>query len=205
MTEQRQATPTRGEYLGLKEERQLMLEGYQFLDEKRIILAHEILRQLAVYREAKASYSAAHGEAVELLAAAAVRHGLEGLSVYPPRLVNAINIERRERRFLGLELIDFGGAAIEAMASPAPPAWPSPEAELCSGHFAGLAKRAAELACRSANLWRLLAEYRRTERRARALENVLLPDIDASIRFMEEQLEAIDQEESLQVRFVGLR
>ena len=53
---------------------------------------------------------------------------------------------------------------------------------------------------RAANLRRLIDEYRRTERRARALENVLLPEIDHSLRFIEEQLDAVDQEEAVRVR-----
>ena len=52
----------------------------------------------------------------------------------------------------------------------------------------------------AANLRRLVEEYRRTERRARALENVLLPEIDRSLRFIEEQLDAVDQEEAVRVR-----
>ena len=39
-----------------------------------------------------------------------------------------------------------------------------------------------------------------TERRARALENVLLPEIDRSLRSIEEQLDAVDQEEAVRVR-----
>jgi len=55
-------------------------------------------------------------------------------------------------------------------------------------------------AARAANLRRLIDEYRRTERRARALENVLLPEIDHSLKFIEEQLDAVDQEEAVRVR-----
>jgi len=40
----------------------------------------------------------------------------------------------------------------------------------------------------------------RTERRARALENVVLPEIDGSLRFIDEQLDALDQEEAVRVR-----
>ena len=50
------------------------------------------------------------------------------------------------------------------------------------------------------HLRRLIDEYRRTERRARALENVLLPEIDHSLKFIEEQLDAVDQEEAVRVR-----
>ena len=69
--------------------------------------------------------------------------------------------------------------------------------------FNQLVTLAAEQALVAANLRRLVVEYRKTERRARALENVLLPEIDNSIRFMEEQLEAVEQEEALRVRFVS--
>lgn len=40
----------------------------------------------------------------------------------------------------------------------------------------------------------------RTERRARAIENVLLPEIEWSLKFVDEQLEILDQEEIARVR-----
>jgi V/A-type H+-transporting ATPase subunit D len=60
--------------------------------------------------------------------------------------------------------------------------------------------RHVELAACVASLRRLIREYVRTERRARALENVVLPEIDESLRFIEEQLDAVDQEEAVRVR-----
>jgi len=50
------------------------------------------------------------------------------------------------------------------------------------------------------NLRRLMREYVRTERRARAIENVLLPEIKGSLKFIDEQLEILDQEEIARVR-----
>ena len=66
-----------------------------------------------------------------------------------------------------------------------------------------LAGHASAAACEG-NLRRLAREYRRTERRARALENVLLPEIDLSLRYIEEQLDALDQEEAVRVRNAGV-
>ena len=85
----------------------------------------------------------------------------------------------------------------------APAALPSVEAESCREAFAALTILAVELAVRTTNLKRLIAEYVRTERRARALENVLLPDIERSLQVMAEQLEAVEREESLRVRYAG--
>jgi V/A-type H+-transporting ATPase subunit D len=58
----------------------------------------------------------------------------------------------------------------------------------------------AKLAACCLNLRRLAREYVRTERRARSIENVLLPEIDASLKFIEEQLESTDQEEIARLR-----
>jgi V/A-type H+-transporting ATPase subunit D len=52
----------------------------------------------------------------------------------------------------------------------------------------------------SVNLRRLMQEYVRTERRARAIENVLLPEIEHSLKFIDEQLELLEQEEVARVR-----
>ena len=50
------------------------------------------------------------------------------------------------------------------------------------------------------NLERLRLEYRRTERRTRALEDVLMPEIDLTIKELETRLEEIEQEEAIRVR-----
>ncbi len=55
------------------------------------------------------------------------------------------------------------------------------------------------LAALERNLRRLAAEYRRTERRARALENVLMPELEQALRFVEEQLELYELEENVRV------
>jgi V/A-type H+-transporting ATPase subunit D len=52
----------------------------------------------------------------------------------------------------------------------------------------------------SVNLRRLVREYVRTERRARAIENILLPEIDSALKFIDEQLEGADQEEIARLR-----
>lgn len=53
------------------------------------------------------------------------------------------------------------------------------------------------------NLERLGREYRRVERRAKALENVLLPEVEASLKRVTEQLDVMDQEEAVGVRIAG--
>ena len=46
----RNVIATKSTSLALAEERKLMRQGYEFLDEKRMLLAGEILRLLTVYK-----------------------------------------------------------------------------------------------------------------------------------------------------------
>jgi V/A-type H+/Na+-transporting ATPase subunit D len=194
-------SPTRSAFLELKEERQLVREGFEFLDEKRVILAQEMLRRLQAWREARARYDAMHETAAAALARALGRHGLDGLGIYPVLRLEEASVALREHRFLGVNLLDgaFDTGRDDRLVPP-PAVNPSPEAERCREAFSALLPLAFEMAVMRASLERLVAEYIRTERRARALENVVLPEIEGSLRFMDEQLEAMDQEEAIRVR-----
>jgi V/A-type H+-transporting ATPase subunit D len=78
---------------------------------------------------------------------------------------------------------------------------PSPEAKSCRAAFENLLWVSADLAARAGNLSRLAREYRRTERRARALENVLLPELEQAIKMIDEQLDMMEREEAIRMRW----
>ena len=76
----------------------------------------------------------------------------------------------------------------------------SPEAEACRRAFAAVLAAAATLAAVSGNLERLSLEYRRAVRRARALQDVMLPELDRSIYDIENRLEELEQEDAIWMR-----
>ena len=80
------------------------------------------------------------------------------------------------------------------------PVNPSPEAQTCARDYRALLEPLVMTAACSLNLRRLTREYVRTERRARAIENVLLPEMERNLKFIGEQLEILDQEEIARVR-----
>ena len=66
--------------------------------------------------------------------------------------------------------------------------------------FVALVEAAAELAAVSGNLERLSFEYQRSVRRARALQDVLLPELDESVYRIETRLEELEQEDAISMR-----
>lgn len=195
----REVLPTRSAAIELADERKLMRQGYEFLDEKRMLLATEMLRQLREYQQRSEQLITETKSASEALAAAVERHGLDQLQVYPaPEAPPAPDHDRT--LFLGLAMLAMRQSPKSDAAVPAA-IDPSPEAKACRAAFERLVWLAADIGLRAGNLARLAREYRRTERRAKALEKVLLPEVEDAMKRVDEQLDTMEREETIRTRW----
>jgi len=184
---------SRSAFLELRDEEELVRTGYQLLDEKRVQLATEILEQRRSYRAARETFRARCEMAAAALLDAAAAQGIDGLQVHQAEMFDAA-LEVESRPFVGLSLISAkldGGTESEPAAGGA--------LRDCVDAFRAVMAAGAPLAALVTNLERLMREYRRTERRVRALENVILPEIRSDISMMQEQLDLNDQEEVIRV------
>ena len=196
--------PTRAAVLELKKEQAVVREAYVFLDEKRLLLASELLRQLDIHRRLAEELDRFHARAAVAMQAAIEHHGLDGLQVYPAASLEGACFAHSTRNFMGVTLVETGLDLEDVSADHAPPSSPSGQAEYCRQLFRDILARSAVIAGVSANLYRLLAEYRMTERRSRALENIILPEIEELLREMSTHLEELDLEDAIRVRFQSL-
>jgi V/A-type H+-transporting ATPase subunit D len=196
---QRRPVATRIAQLELKDEQRLVKEGYELLDEKRIRLVAEIRAQLGRLRRWQAEVRKAQEAAQAALQAALNRHGIDELSFYPALSPDEGELKFARTRLFGLELLEAQWHAGAARLTEQP-VNPSPEARDCARNYRALLEPLVMIAVCSLNLRRLMREYVRTERRARAIENVLLPEIEWSLKYIDEQLELLDQEEVARVR-----
>ncbi len=138
---------------------------------------------------------------MDALRAALARLGLQGLRVQPPVAGSAARLERRASSLRGVPLQEAAWIADPAASAPAS-VDPSPELRECRHAFLALAAAAAPLAAVSGNLERLSAEYRRSVRRARALQDVMLPELAHDIADIETRLEELEQQDALAMRRV---
>ncbi len=197
----RELATTRVALLELKDEQQLVQEGYRLLDEKCILLAGEIRRQLAQLRELRREMQEAEQAARAAVEAALRRHGLDTLAVHAPASFAEEALVVAQSRLLGLVLLE---ARLRPPVTPVPHGMPadtaSAEVRACARAYRELLACAVALAACELSLRRLTREYVRTERRTRAIENILLPEIDAAVRLVEELLDGMDQEEFARLR-----
>ncbi len=195
---------TRVAFLELKDERRLVQEGYELLDEKRVLLATEMLRQLRHYLALQDDLSQHEQQARTALDSATDAYGFDDLTVEPKLSLDEALVRSDVRAFLGIHLVEAALDEVGGDVQP-PSLQPLPEARGCARAFRRLIAGHVAMSACAGNLRRLAREYTRTERRARALENVVLPEIDVSLRFVEEQLDAVDQEEAVRVRNAAAR
>lgn len=189
-----EATPTRSAALALREQARAMREGHAFLDEKCLVLAGAMLRELRRYDAARGALEALRTAAAGRLAAAIERHGLQGLQCQPALDLAAASLTLERASLLGVERRE---ARLDPAAARAPDAvHATPEATACRAAFAALLIQLATIAAISGNLARLEREYRRTVRRVRALEDVLIPETTGTLAAIEERLEELEREEA---------
>ena len=172
-----------------------MHTGYEFLDEKRVQLAAEILQQREAYHAARETFAVRCEQAAETLLEAAATLGVDALQVLPPATFDA-RLSVDSRPFVGLLLVS-AELGIGKLADVGPEQ--EGAAGDCIDAFRAVLAAGVPLAAVVANLERLMHEYQRTGRRVRALENVILPEIRSDLATMEEHLDLNDQEEVIRV------
>lgn len=216
--------PTRAALLEMQDEHRAMREGWVFLDEKCLLLAGEMMRQLNALTALQSTLDSAWAAALAALQAALGRHGLEGLQLQPPASLTDARMALRSGSIMGVKLADVhwtayptthpttgttalgateGQAAeeppIHALATP-PAAAASPEARDARRALQALIEAAAPVAAVQGNLERLSQEYRRSVRRARALQDVLLPELGRDMAEIAGRIEELDQQDAIAMR-----
>lgn len=192
--------PSRAALLDLREEREVMQAGQAFLDEKRTLIAATLVRLLEQHRDLEVRLQTRFTAAVEVLREALIWHGLEALQVYPLEPLPALSLELQDSELLGVALQEARLELEPVAAVEATDGIRSVQAEHCRERFTALLAAAVELAALEGNLRRLYDEYGRTERRASALEDVLIPELEQRLGKLDELLETQEIEEAVRVR-----
>jgi len=199
-----QVAPTKSNLMRSRRSLRVATDGYGLLDRKRNVLLRELMSVVAGAKRSQAEAAEALASAFEGLRAAnismgaaaveEVAAGCEGpacdaglkmlaksvMGAWVPSVAPMDETIRPSYSFRGT------GAALD-------------EAMRRFRRAAAVLARAAALEC---SVIRLAQEIRRTQKRANALHNVLIPRYEAQIKFIAESLEEREREEFFKVKMV---
>lgn len=193
--------PSKTILLERRDERALVREGKSVLEERRDMLAQEMIVELREATERHLRLLNDMDAAMLDLRQAVLRHGLGGLRRLAAMRSTHRTIAWRAGNYFGTPMIH--SPPLDD-AAPVEDRWDSSEdVARAVARFHALVASAARAAARLNNLTRLTREFRRTQRKVNALEHVVIPDLEQSIRKIEFALEEMERENM--VRALGVK
>ena len=191
--------PTKGNLIAAKHSRGLAQTGFELMDRKRNILIRELMGMMDTAKELQGQIDTVFTQAYAALQAANIRLGI------CDRIAEAVEVDDsltlRYRSVMGVELPRIPGQS--------PP--PRPEyglGETCSElddcylkfhKVKELTRRLAEV---ETSIYRLADAIKKTQKRANALENIVIPGLDETIRFITDALEEKEREEFARLKVI---
>jgi len=194
--------PSKTALLARREELALVSEGKSVLEERRDILARELLELIRHCETLVESFEKHYQDAWQTLQYAVLRYGptgFLGFEAYVPK-------NETDKRQFWKRVNRAGVSWLEANAEPEGflPTEPTrthlpPEIDAALKAFRNLQASALTLAQSENNLQRMSLAFESVQQRVNALEHIVLPETTRAIKSIEEGLEQIDREQMVGV------
>ena len=197
-----QTAPTKGNLNAAKRSRALADNGYELMDRKRNILIREIMELMDEAEDLQERIDSTFSEAYASMRLAEISMGGSAQSG-----ANAVPIDDsfsiRFRSVMGVEL-PVVSAEPEEPSGP-PYAFTSSDLDDAYFKFAEVKELIRELAETENCIYRLAYAIKKAQKRANALQNIVIPGLDSEIARISDALEEKEREEFVRLKVVKAR
>lgn len=198
MAEQ-QVFPTKGNLIASKKALQLAALGYELLDRKRNILIRELMGLVDKAGELRASIEETYVEAYAALQLANISLGL--VTPYAECVPVEKGLEITSRSVMGVELPQI---KLEEKPLKVTYGFSQTTSQLDKAFIAfdKVKKKTVLLAEVENSIYRLSAAIKKTQRRANALQNIIIPRNQAIVKFISDSLDEKEREEFSRLKVI---
>ena len=193
--------PTRSNLLRTRQELRFAREGFEILDQKRVVLAKELVRLANDAEAAQDEMNKLLAEAYAAQERAILMMGVEQVEWAALAVHKTVDVQVKHRGVMGisLPLIEASGEPPEMTYSLGDTAASLDEA---SAAFREVLSRISELSRLVTSVWRLAVELRKTQRRVNALQYIFIPQYEETIAFIQSSLEEREREETFRLKLL---
>ena len=191
--------PTKGNLMAAKRSRTLAQTGYELMDRKRNILVREMMELMDDAARVQKEIDVVFQEAYDALARANIRLGICDKAAEAVAVDDSLNI--RWRSVMGVELPRIP----DESAPPSPEyglSFTSSELDDAYAKFRKVKDLIREMAEVETSIYRLAQAIKKTQKRANALQNIVIPGFDTTIRVITEALEEKEREEFVRLKVI---
>lgn len=194
-----QIVPTKGNLLATKKSLELARTGFDLLDRKRNILIREMMALIERANQIQGIIDQTYEEAYAALQMANITLGICGDLARTVPLDNNLNVAYRS--VMGVEI---PMVSLEPTHIPIPFGLNTTNSEMDKAYikFGEVKKLTAELAEVENSVYRLADSIKKTQKRANALKNIMIPRFAATVKFITDALEEKDREEFSRLKVI---
>lgn len=194
-----QVFPTKGNLMLSKKALQLATLGYDLLDRKRNILIRELMKLVDKAQTLRSSIEKTYSEAYLALQQANISLGLITSFAQCVPIENGVNI--RSQSVMGVDL-----PTVELETKPLQVhygfARTTSSLDMAYIAFEKVKQITAVLAEVENGIYRLSVAIRKTQRRANALQNIIIPNNQSVVKYITDSLEEKDREEFSRMKVI---
>ncbi len=191
--------PTKGNLMSAKRSRALASTGYELLDRKRNILIREMMGLMDTAKAVQDQIDVVFTEAYAALQKANISLGICDRIAESVAVDESLTIQYRS--VMGVELphipdrsppprLEYGFASTSSALD---------DAYIKFHRVKELTRQLAEV---ETSIYRLAESIRKTQKRANALQNIVIPNFDRTVRFITDALEEKEREEFVRLKVI---
>ena len=191
--------PTKGNLMSAKRSRAPASTGYELLDRKRNILIREMMGLMDTAKAVQDQIDVVFTEAYAALQKANISLGI------CDRIAESVAVDES----LTIQYRSVMGVELPHIPDRSPP--PRPEYGFASTSsalddayikFHRVKELTRQLAEVETSIYRLAESIRKTQKRANALQNIVIPNFDRTVRFITDALEEKEREEFVRLKVI---
>lgn len=196
-----QTAPTKGNLTAAKRSRELAESGYELMDKKRNILIRELMSMIDEAGKLQDRIDSTFGQAYAAMRLAEISMGgsADGGAKSVPL---DDSVQMRCKSVMGVELPSVTAVNPISDRPPYGLAFTSADLDLAYFKFAEVKELVNELAQSENAIYRLAYAIKKAQKRANALQNIVIPGLDEDIAHISEALEEKEREEFVRLKVV---
>lgn len=196
-----QTAPTKGNLTASKRSRELAESGYELMDKKRNILIRELMDKIEAAEDLQSKIDSTFNEAYGAMKLAEISMGGSAESGAKSVVVDD-SIQIRYRSVMGVEIPSVVANDFSLNGPPYGLAFTSTDLDDAYFKFAEVKTLVNELAQTENAIYRLAYAIKKAQKRANALQNIVIPGLDRDIARIAEALEEKEREEFVRLKVV---
>ena len=194
-----QVFPTKGNLISTKKSLDLARVGFELLDRKRNIIVREMMALIDRAEAIQSSIDSCYAEAYLALQRANIAHGVcEDIAEAVP-VENGLSLTTRSVMGVEIPLVQLDAQPLELTYGFMSTSSLVDEAYI---KFDQVEKLTAELAEVENSVYRLATTVNKTQKRANALKNIIIPRFTATVKFITDSLEEKEREDFSRLKVI---